>query len=95
VLCAVPEEGSKQQGAPQFGRKAKWQRARDSKTCARQRENMAFDLLPQFCHNLVDVTGVRGRGQKGASTRATYAANARKSWKLRKLNTLMTDALVE
>jgi hypothetical protein len=56
---------------------------------------MAFDLLPQFCHNLVDVTGVRGRGQKGASTRATYAANARKSWKLRKLNTLMTDALVE
>jgi hypothetical protein len=51
--------------------------------------------MSSYVRNLEDVTGVHGRGQKGASTRATYAANARKSWKLRKLNTLMTDALAE
>ena len=51
--------------------------------------------MSSYVRALEDVTGVHGRGQKGASTRATYAANARKSWKLRKLNTLMTDALAE
>ena len=51
--------------------------------------------MSSYVRNLEDVTGVHGRGQKGASTRATYAANARKSWKLRKLNTLMTDALAK
>jgi hypothetical protein len=44
---------------------------------------------------LEDKLGIHGRGQKGASTRRTYADNARRSWKLRKLNTLMTDALAE
>jgi len=44
---------------------------------------------------LEDKLGIHGRGQKGASTRATYANNARKSWKLRRLNGMMKDALAE
>jgi biotin operon repressor len=44
---------------------------------------------------LEDKLGIHGRGQKGATTRDTYRANAKRSWKLRKLNTLMTDALAE
>jgi DNA-binding transcriptional regulator GbsR (MarR family) len=51
--------------------------------------------LSTHVRRIEDLTGLHGRGQKGASTRATYANNARKSWKLRKLNTLMTDALAE
>ncbi len=48
--------------------------------------------LSSYVRRLEDATGVHGRGQKGSSTRDTYRANARRSWKLRKLNTLMSDA---
>jgi hypothetical protein len=51
--------------------------------------------LSTYVRRLEDSTGLHGRGQKGATTRDTYRANAKRSWKLRKLNTLMTDALAE
>ncbi len=44
---------------------------------------------------LEDKLGIHGRGQKGASTRDTYRDNAKRSWKLRKLNTLLADATAE
>jgi biotin operon repressor len=51
--------------------------------------------LSSYVRALEDRTNIHGRGQKGASTRATYRANAKRSWKLRKLNALMTDATAE
>lgn len=51
--------------------------------------------LSSYVRALEDSTGLHGRGQKAAGTRSTYAANAKRSWKLRKLNTLMTDALAK
>jgi len=42
-----------------------------------------------------DLTGLHGRGQKGASTRATYAATAKQGWKFRRVNKLMADAVAE
>jgi hypothetical protein len=51
--------------------------------------------LSTFARRINDATGLTGRGQKGASTRSTYADNARKSWKLRRLNSLMADASAE
>ena len=51
--------------------------------------------LSTYVRRLEGKTGVHGRGQKGASTRATYAESARRSWKLRRLNTAMADAVGE
>jgi hypothetical protein len=48
--------------------------------------------LSTYARKINDATGLTGRGQKSASSRSTYANNARKSWKLRKLNTLLTEA---
>jgi hypothetical protein len=51
--------------------------------------------LSTYVRNLEDLTGVHGRGQKGARTRDIYRDNARKSWKLRRLNSMMADATGE
>ena len=51
--------------------------------------------LSTYVRRLENKTGVHGRGQKGASTVATYAESARRSWKLRRLNTAMADAVGE
>ena len=51
--------------------------------------------LSTFVRTLEKKTGVHGRGQKGASTVATYAESARRSWKLRRLKTAMADAVGE
>ncbi len=49
--------------------------------------------LSTYVRTLEDRTGVHGRGQKAASTRNTYRNNAKRSWKLRRLNTAMADAV--
>lgn len=49
--------------------------------------------LSTYARELEDRTGLHSRGQKGARTRSTYAANARRSWKLRRLNTALADAV--
>ena len=41
---------------------------------------------------LGDAVGIHARGQKRHGTRRTYASNARKSWKLRRLNKAFADA---
>jgi DNA-binding HxlR family transcriptional regulator len=51
--------------------------------------------LSTYVRTLEDKTGVHGRGQKGASTRATYAATAKQGWKVRRVNKLMADAVAE
>ena len=51
--------------------------------------------LSTHVRRIEDATGLHGRGQKGATTRSTYAANARRSWKLRRVNKLMADAVGE
>lgn len=48
--------------------------------------------LSTYARRIEDRSGLHGRGQKGASTRETYRRNAKRSWKLRKLNALMADA---
>lgn len=48
--------------------------------------------LSTYVRNLEDLTGVHGRGQKGASTRSIYRDNAKRSWKLRRLNHLLSEA---
>jgi hypothetical protein len=48
--------------------------------------------LSTFARRINDATRLTGRGQKAASTRSVYANNARKSWKLRRLNSMMTEA---
>jgi hypothetical protein len=42
---------------------------------------------------LGDAVGIHARGQKRHGTRRTYAANARKSWKLRRLNKALAEAV--
>lgn len=51
--------------------------------------------LSTHVRRLEDATGVHARGQKLASSRSIYADNARKSWKLRRLNKAMADAVAE
>ena len=51
--------------------------------------------LSTYVRDLEDATGVHGRGQKSAGSRSVYASNARQSWKLRRLNGMMKDALAE
>ena len=51
--------------------------------------------LSTYARQLEDATGLHSRGQKGASTRSTYANNARKSWKLRRLNKAMAAAVAD
>jgi DNA-binding CsgD family transcriptional regulator len=51
--------------------------------------------LSSYVRALEDRTNIHGRGQKAAGTRDTYRANAKRSWKLRKLNTLLADATAE
>ena len=48
--------------------------------------------LSTHVRRIEDLTGLHGRGQKGASTVATYAESARRSWKLRRLNTMLAEA---
>lgn len=49
--------------------------------------------LSTFARRINDRFGLTGRGQKGASTRATYRETAKRSWKLRRLNTMLKDAV--
>ena len=51
--------------------------------------------LSTHVRRIEDLTGLHGRGQKGASTRATYAATAKQGWKVRRVNKLMSDAVAE
>jgi DNA-binding CsgD family transcriptional regulator len=51
--------------------------------------------LSTYVRALEDKTGVHGRGQKASGTVTTYRDNAKRSWKLRKLNTLLADASAE
>ena len=51
--------------------------------------------LSTYARTINDRLGLTGRGQKRASSRAVYAENAKRSWKLRKLNTLLADASAE
>lgn len=51
--------------------------------------------LSSYARELEDRTGLHSRGQKASGTRTTYAANARKSWKLRRINKLMTEAATD
>ena len=51
--------------------------------------------LSTHVRRIEDLTGLHGRGQKGATSRATYRENARRSWKLRRVNKLMADAVGE
>ena len=49
--------------------------------------------LSTHVRRIEDLTGLHGRGQKGASTRATYAATAKQGWKVRRLNTMLSGAV--
>lgn len=49
--------------------------------------------LSTYARTINDRLGLTGRGQKAASTRATYADNARRSWKLRRLNAALAEAV--
>ena len=51
--------------------------------------------LSTHVRRIEDLTGLHGRGQKGATTRATYAATAKQGWKLRRVNKLMAAAVGE
>jgi biotin operon repressor len=51
--------------------------------------------LSSHVRALEDRTGVHGRGQKGSRTVETYRNNAKRSWKLRRLNNAIADAIGE
>ena len=51
--------------------------------------NISRLSLSTYARQLEDVTGLHSR------TRAAYAASATRSWKLRRLNTAMADAVRE
>jgi hypothetical protein len=51
--------------------------------------------LSTYARELEDRTGLHSRGQKASGTRTIYANNARKSWKLRRLNSMMAEATTE
>lgn len=57
--------------------------------------NISRASLSTYARELEDRTGLHSRGQKGASTRNIYADNARKSWKLRRLNTMLKSAVTD
>jgi hypothetical protein len=54
--------------------------------------NISRASLSTYARQLEDRTGLHSRGQKGSRTRRIYADNARKSWKLRRLNKVLADA---
>lgn len=54
--------------------------------------NITRASLSTFARRINDRLGLVGRGQKSASSRSVYADNARRSWKLRKLNRLMSES---
>jgi DNA-binding CsgD family transcriptional regulator len=51
--------------------------------------------LSVYVRGLETKLGFHGRGQKRASARPAYQANARRIWKTRRLDALMSDALAE
>lgn len=51
--------------------------------------------LSTYVRNLEDRTGVHGRGQKASRTVEIYRANAKRSWKLRRINKLLSEATTE
>ena len=57
--------------------------------------NISRASLSTYARQLEDATGLHSRGQKGSRTRAIYAASATQSWKFRRVNKLMADAVAE
>jgi hypothetical protein len=51
--------------------------------------------LSIYARQLEDKLHIHGRGQKRASSRPAYRENARKIWRTRRLDALLTDALSE
>ena len=51
--------------------------------------------LSSMGRKLENRLGIHGRGQKRSETVATYADNARRSWKLRRLNAALAEAVAE
>jgi DNA-binding CsgD family transcriptional regulator len=51
--------------------------------------------LSTYARELEDRTGLHSRGQKCSGSRNVYRENAKRSWKLRRLNTAMADAVGE
>lgn len=57
--------------------------------------NCSRASLSTMARKLENRLGIHGRGQKRSETVATYADNARKSWKLRRLNAALAEAAAE
>jgi len=51
--------------------------------------------LSVYARQLEDKLHIHGRGQKRASARPAYRENARRIWRTRRLDALMSDALAE
>ena len=51
--------------------------------------------LSTYGRQLEDATGLHSRGQKCSGSRKVYRENAKRSWKLRRLNTAMAAAVRE
>ena len=51
--------------------------------------------LSVYARALEDKLHIHGRGQKRSSSRSSYRENARRIWKTRRLDALMTDALAK
>jgi hypothetical protein len=51
--------------------------------------------LSVYARQLEDKLHIHGRGQKRASARPAYRENARRIWRTRRLDALLTDALAE
>ena len=49
--------------------------------------------LSRHARTIEDKTGLHGRGQKAHGTVETYRKNAKRSWKLRRLNKAMAEAV--
>ena len=54
---------------------------------------MSRASLSKHVRNLEDKVGLHGRGQKVRGAVETYRANAKRSWKLRRLNSMLKDAV--
>lgn len=51
--------------------------------------------LSRHARTIEDRTGLHGRGQKGHHTVEIYRRNAKRSWKLRRLNKALADAVAD
>jgi len=60
-----------------------------------QQLGMTRASLSRHARTIEDRTGLHGRGQKAHGTVETYRENAKRSWKLRRLNSLMAAEVKE